>query len=165
MEIATLRRASVGDCEAIGRFQTRCWEQTYRGIVADAYLDAYLDATTWQTRSARWRDRIVSGVRDVWVAHRAGELVGIVSAAVTCSERADLPARELASIYLDEAEHGTGLAARLLDAAIGAEPAHLWVFSSNSRAQRFYAKHGFVATTESQVDPGTGVDEVRWVRT
>lgn len=156
----TLRRAAAGDAEQVGRFQTTAWDQSYRGIVPDAVLDA----TTWQERAARWHDRIVGGTRDVWLAHRDGRLVGVASTAPTDGDRPDLPALELATIYVDAAAHGTGVAGALLDAALGDAPAHLWVFAANGRAQRFYVKHGFRATGEAQVDPGTGLEEVRWVR-
>lgn len=155
-----LRRAAVGDAERIGRFQTRCWDQAYRGLVPDSYLES----TTWQVRAFRWRDRIASGARHVWLARLDTELVGVASTAIIPADRSDLPGLELCSIYVDEMAHGRGVAAELLYAAIADNPAHLWVFALNIRAQRFYAKHRFNATTEARVDPETGIEEVRWVR-
>jgi GNAT superfamily N-acetyltransferase len=152
--------ASVDDAEEIGVFQTRCWEQAYRGIVSDSYLNE----TTWQIRARRWRERIDRGERQVWTARTGANIVAVASTAQTASGRDDLPALELCSIYVDEAAHGTGLAAELLDAAIGSRDAHLLVFTSNGRAQRFYSKHGFVPTEDVQTDPDTGVEEQRWVR-
>ncbi|WP_233549799.1 GNAT family N-acetyltransferase [Cellulomonas rhizosphaerae] len=157
--VVELRLATVADAEDIGRFQTRSWDQTYRGTVPDAYLDA----TAWQLRASRWHSRIV-GDRVVWLARHRGDVVGVASTASTDVARGDLPALELASIYVDASQHGSGLAAELLEAAIGDAPAHLWVFTSNLRAQRFYAKHRFVATDEHQSDPDTGLGETRWVR-
>lgn len=154
-----IRLATADDADDVGRLQTRCWDQTYRGTVPDAYLDA----TTWQLRASRWRGRI-AGDRVVWLAQQSGDVVGVASTAPTDVARGDLPDLELASIYLDASQHGSGLAAELLEVAIGDAPAHLWVFTANLRAQRFYAKHRFVATDEQQVDPDTGLAETRWVR-
>lgn len=55
------RRAQTADADAIGRFQTRAWAQTYRGLLPDEYLDA----TTWHVRARRRFDRIASGGRAV----------------------------------------------------------------------------------------------------
>ncbi len=51
----------------------------------------------------------------------------------------------LAHLYLMPGTHGTGLAQRLLDAALpGGAAAHLWVMTYNARAVAFYTRHGFV---------------------
>lgn len=154
------RRAQTADADVIGRFQTRAWEQTYHGLVPDEYLDA----TKWHVRAARWFDGIASGGRAVWLAEVDGELIGVASTQPTRSDRPDLPSTELASLYVDAAWHGRGVASPLLERAIGTSPAHLWVFDVNVRAQRFYTKHEFVATAEAQVDVDTGLGETRWVR-
>lgn len=158
---ATIRRAGIDDVEVIARFQTHCWEQTYRGLVPDSYLDH----TTWRVRSVRWQERVAGGARHVWVAELVGaQLVGVASTTHSPTDHPDLPRLELNSIYVDAAAHGTGIAAELLTAAIADQPAHLWVFTANLRAQRFYAKHGFNATGETCLDPGTSLVEERWIR-
>ncbi|HEV7183113.1 MAG: GNAT family N-acetyltransferase [Actinomycetales bacterium] len=158
--MTTFELAGASDAEAIGRFQTRCWEQTYRGVVPDSYLDT----TTWQVRALRWRERISRGERRVWMARSFAGLIGVASTAPTSSHRNDLPALELCSIYVDVGAHGTGVAAGLLRATIGRDAAHLLVFTLNARAQNFYTKHGFAPTGEVQTDPDTNLEEQRWVR-
>ncbi len=161
MSGSCIRSGQVSDADDVGRFQTRCWDQTYRGLVPDSYLDG----TTWQMRSARWRDRMVSGDRQVWLAEDSGHLVGVASTSRPTLANPQLPGLELSSIYVDAAAHGSGIAAALLGAAITTEPAHLWVFVSNLRAQRFYSKRRFHASGETRVDPDTGIDEELWLRT
>jgi GNAT superfamily N-acetyltransferase len=154
-------QAETGDADAIGLFQTRCWEQTYRGIVPDEFLDA----TTTQARATRWAERIANGSRRVSMAlSDDGLLLGVASTTRLDQALGGLPALELSTIYVDERAHGTGVAARLLRAALRDEGAHLLVFSCNERAQRFYSKHGFYHTGDRQTDPGTGLEEQRWVR-
>ncbi len=94
----------------------------------------------------------------------SGELLGVASTARALSASSALPALELCTIYVDQGSHGTGIADDLLYAAVGAEDAHLLVFSFNQRAQRFYARHGFLQSGHRQIDPGTGLEEQQWIR-
>lgn len=89
--------AGFNDAEEVGRFQTLCWEQAYRGVVPDAYLDD----TTSEVRVARWRARIGSGERRVIMARSGHDLVGVASTAHTIPDRPDLPALELCTHYVD----------------------------------------------------------------
>lgn len=154
-------QAETGDADAIGLFQTRCWEQTYRGIAPDDFFDT----TTPQTRATRWAERIANGSRRVLMAlSDDGVLLGVASTTRADHAVDGLPALELSTIYVDERAHGTGVAAQLLREALGDEDAHLLVFSFNERAQCFYSKHGFHPVGDSQTDLGTGLEEQRWVR-
>jgi GNAT superfamily N-acetyltransferase len=160
-EIGDIRRATAWDAEAIGLFQVRAWEQTYRGIVPDAFLDA----RSLQTGTERWAERIRTGSRHAFVAESAdGRLLGVASTTRTFAAQSGLPELELSTLYVDQSSHGTGMASKLREAAIGDDDAHLLVFSFNLRAQRFSAKHGFERIGSRQLDPGTGLDEERWIR-
>ncbi len=150
-----VRRADESDAVAVAGCQTTCWREAYGGLVPDDYLRS---AAVERRRLARWRERLAGG-RDVWLADAHGEVVGVAS---TLAD--DVPPATLTSLYVRATHHGTGLAARLLTAAIGSGPASLWVFSANRRAQRFYARHGFVPDGTEQLDPDTGVPEIRMVR-
>ena len=98
----------------------------------------FLDTTTAQTRATRWAERIADGSRRVLMAlSDDGLLLDVVSATHAAQTADGLPALELSTIYVDARAHGTGVAARLLRAALGAEDAHLLVFSFNEQAQRF----------------------------
>ena len=150
-----VRRAGESDAAAVADCHTLCWREAYAGLVPDGYL---CSETVERRRLARWRDRL-TGSRDVWLAEADGEVVGVASSAP-----GDDPPVKLTSLYLRAAHHGTGLADRLLDAAIGSGPASLWVFTDNQRARRFYSRHGFVPDGTEKIDPDTGVPEMRMVR-
>jgi GNAT superfamily N-acetyltransferase len=137
---------------AIAEFQTTCWREAYRGLVPQDYLDRVSTAD----RERRWRQRLVTREREIALAESAAAVVGVVSWAA--------PPLELKSLYVAADHRGTGLAAALVDTAIGARAAQLWVFEGNDRAQAFYAKLGFVADGSRMLDPDTGLAEVRWVR-
>ena len=47
---------------------------------------------------------------------------------------------------------------------IGDRPVHLWVFKENTRARRFYEKHGFHSDGSERVSEFDGALEVRYVR-
>ena len=155
---ARVRSAVPSDADAIARFQTESWREAYRGLVPQAYLDR----VGVDERRVRWRDRLVSGAREVAVAEQGGTVVGVVSWVTAGAQ--EPAALELASLYVATDLHGTGLASTLLDVAVGTKPAHLWVFEYNPRAQAFYGKYGFVFSGRRQLDPGTGLWERRYVR-
>lgn len=99
-----------------------------------------------------------------------GRIVGMSGARPTNREddpNPALPDVELQMCYLAAPYRGTGAADRLLDAAVGSLPAHLWVLEDNLRAIAFYTKHGFRLTGErEQLDETWGHRwEVRMVRT
>ena len=61
--------------------------------------------------------------------------------------------REVYTVHVDSALHGSGVAQGLLDTVLrpGAS-AELWVWSGNARAQRFYRRNGFEPDGAAYVD-------------
>ena len=62
---------------------------------------------------------------------------------------------------------GTGLGAAMLEEAlrqIGQRPVFLWAFKENTRARRFYEKHGFRWDGTDRVSAFDGAVEVRYVK-
>lgn len=152
-----IRGATPSDVGAIAVFQTVCWREAYRGLVPDDYLES----VGVGDRERRWRERLTTGARQVAIAWAGDEVVGVVSWGI--AER-DLPDLELKSLYVGAAYRGSGIAALLAERAIGGSAAQLWVFENNPRAHAFYRKLGFRSDGSRQVDPDTGVVEVRLVR-
>jgi diamine N-acetyltransferase len=74
---------------------------------------------------------------------------------------------ELHQLYLTDAAKGSGIADRMMafvDAearARGAEALYLSVFIENIRAQRFYARHGYVEIGRNPFPVGTVIDDDR----
>jgi ribosomal protein S18 acetylase RimI-like enzyme len=150
-----LRAAGVADVAAIAEFQTACWREAYQGLVPQEYLDRVGAAQ----RAARWHERLITGAREAAVAFLDDEVVGVVSWG-----RPSPAGLELMSLYVGAGQRGTGLAARLLERAVGREPAYLRVFSGNGRAQAFYRKHGYRPAGGQATDPDTGLREERYAR-
>ena len=147
------------DVVAVADCHTLCWREAYAGLVGDDYL---YSAAVERRRLSRWQERL-GGTRAVWLAGDGGRVVGVASTDAAGDPEAPVPV-QLMSLYLRSAYQGTGLADRLLGAAVGAQPAFLWVFAGNSRARRFYARNGFVPDGAEMIDPDTGLLEVRMVR-
>lgn len=79
----------------------------------------------------------------------AGQAVGLAIACAAVDEISGEPAGMLRILVVDEAQEGTGVAARLMEAVNawaggrGYRLMLLDVFAANDRAQEFYARRGF----------------------
>jgi len=138
-----LRLARQADAERLAEVHVRSWQAAYRELLPPDFLAGLNIAD----RAERWRGRLREERPPTLttVAELDGELVGFAS--VRPSRDEDLsPADwlELATLYLLPRVWGTGIAGRLLQAALSEERAYfLWVLAGNSRAQAFYRKAGF----------------------
>lgn len=145
MSAIELRRATAADAPAIARVRIDSWRTTYRGIIPDAYLDRMeLDAST-----AIW-DRVLTAgpnTTSVFVAERAGEIVGFACGAMLAEAKYGIDA-ELVAIYLRREFQRVGLGRQLMGAVVDAQVAHratgilTWVIAGNKAARRFYERLG-----------------------
>ena len=74
---------------------------------------------------------------------------------------------EIVAIHSLPESWGTGLGHAMLTKAlaqIGDRPVYLWAFEKNTRAGRFYEKHGFCRDGSERVSEFDGAVEVRYVR-
>ena len=74
---------------------------------------------------------------------------------------------EIVAIHSLPVSWGTGLGHAMLTEAlkqIGDRPVHLWAFKENTRARRFYEKHGFRWDGTERVSEFDGALEVRYIR-
>ena len=74
---------------------------------------------------------------------------------------------EIVAIHSLPVTWGTGLGHAMLTEAlkqIGDRPVYLWAFKENTRARRFYEKHGFRWDGTERVSEFDGALEVRYVR-
>nr|WP_090343967.1 GNAT family N-acetyltransferase [Mycolicibacterium malmesburyense]CRL75195.1 GNAT family acetyltransferase [Mycolicibacterium malmesburyense] len=108
---------------------------------------------------SRFRDYLVDPDRAMFVAHADGSITGYAMLIRGVPDDPDVqravesrPAVEISKIYVLPDHHGAGVATALMTAAVrkaadlGAAAVWLGVNQQNERAQRFYAKHGFVVT-------------------
>jgi GNAT superfamily N-acetyltransferase len=124
---AISRRAGLGDAEAIADVLIRSRRAAVGAIPAAVHADA-------ETRE--WIAAVVPE-REVWLME-------------------DVDSRPLAvlvldgdwvdQLYVDPAVTGKGWGSRLIELAKSRRPAglQLWTFATNTGAQRFYLRHGFI---------------------
>jgi GNAT superfamily N-acetyltransferase len=141
-----VREARPGDARVIAEVSVASRRWSYRDLVAKGDLEA-LSVEQTTADFAEGLAELPPGAA-VFVAERAGRVVGY--AYVLPSPDADVPAEtsELGSLYVTEEVAGTEVAPALMDTAIqhsraaGQSVLTLWVRRENGRARRFYEKHG-----------------------
>ena len=150
-----IRRAGPGDAAA--------WVRIYLDSLSAAYTSFMPPEFFVQQRARagelveRYRAGFAAQRADpdlphrAWLAVDAAGPAGIVEVQLGPAEwelaRGFPPAgvsRQLAKLYTLPRAHGTGLGQALLDTAIGAGPAYLWIMAGNSRAEAFYRRNRFV---------------------
>lgn len=160
---AEIRSPHPSDVNAIAELHHRCWGQTYAALLPPEVWET----VTVQDRREFWRTLLASEESGRWlrVADLGGELVGFAVASLQ-EPQADLPSRQLHSLYVLADHHGCGTGQQLLDAVVGGEPAQLWVAEPNARARAFYRRNGFVedGATDTHHFGETPVPAVRMVR-
>jgi chorismate mutase/GNAT superfamily N-acetyltransferase len=126
----TVRPATPEDADALATLYLDSREAAYPAVPPSVHPP---DAVRrwWRARL----DAAPADAVDVWLAQRDDELVGLLL----------LERDWLHSLYVAPAMTGQGVGTVLLDVAKALRPTGLglWVFQSNTIAQRFYRRHGF----------------------
>ena len=156
-----VRRAVESDARGIAEVHVQAWREAYAHLVPASSL-ARLNV---EQRERRWTEILKIPTAIIWVATDSEAIIGFAGS--SAGHHDDAPRDlELESIYLLESQHGSGAGQRLLDAAIGADPAYLWVAEDNLRARVFYKRNGFIpdGVSDSHSLAGTPVAAIRMVR-
>jgi GNAT superfamily N-acetyltransferase len=132
----------VEDAEALADLHLDVWEEAYADL---------MPATVFTERRARraervqsWSTIIAAGSSDNLLAWSGDLLVGFSSTGPGRDDPDDgLPPLELMALYVRASSYGTGVGYALLEAAVGASDAYLWVLDGNERAIGFYERQGF----------------------
>lgn len=159
-----IRPATAQDVPALALVHHTAWQETYTGLIDQAYLDA------------RTVERSAKNMEIAWptlhVAVCDGRVVGFCGCGASRDE--DLRQQnmgEIQGLYLLQAYQHLGLGRALMEnaccrlRAAGFCGVSLWVLDSNAKAICFYEKAGFTAdgTTKTAVI-GTPVTELRYSR-
>jgi ribosomal protein S18 acetylase RimI-like enzyme len=154
----SVRRAVPADVDRLAHVHFRCWQETYRGMLSDAFLAAVDPAG----RVALWHQLLDRPEpAEAWAACDDGVVVGSPEGHPPPSS-GDL---ELWGLYLLASHQGLGLGRRLLEAALGARAASLWVAADNRKAISFYTRLGFTPDgAEDKIAGWENLREIRMVR-
>jgi GNAT superfamily N-acetyltransferase len=169
--IVEVRPARVEDAAQIAAVHVASWQDGYRGLVPQDYLDG-LDAAVWTTRRVHRLQHIDWSRGGCFVVtDDHGELAGFTHAGASRDDDSGTAAvGEVYAIYLAPDAWGKGFGRALMAAALaqlakcGYREATLWVLDSNTRARRFYAAAGFKPDGAVKVDNSRGfpLAEVRY---
>jgi GNAT superfamily N-acetyltransferase len=103
-----------------------------------------------------WVRDVLMIARQVWVADSAGCVLAVMA----------LGDGWIDQLYVDAEWTGRGLGSALVDHAKAEAGASLdlWTFASNTRAQRFYERHGFVEVDRTDGENEEGEPDIcyRW---
>ncbi|MEV0397348.1 GNAT family N-acetyltransferase [Polymorphospora rubra] len=167
-----VRPATVEDAEALAVVHVRSWQEAYRGMVPQEYLDQ-LDP--FRRRQA-WRRRIedAPAPAGTLLAEREPDgVLGFIS--VSPSRDPDLDpglVGEIQSVYLLPEYWGQGVGQLLMAAGlrrleeVGYHEVTLWVLETNWRARRFYEAGGWRVDGSTKTDCSRGfpLAEIRYRR-
>ncbi|HEX2562047.1 GNAT family N-acetyltransferase [Phenylobacterium sp.] len=164
MQEPTIRRAGSADAARLADLGAATFTDTFAHLYPPEDLAHFLAETHAEGAHAE----ILADPRQaVWLAMAADRPVGYAHAGPCNLPHADVTPRclELKRLYVLKPWQGAGLAARLMDEAMGwmtaREPpgVFLGVWSENHRAQRFYARYGFRAIGEYEFPVGASRDQ------
>ncbi|WP_028671947.1 GNAT family N-acetyltransferase [Saccharospirillum impatiens] len=162
-----VRKARAGDELRMAEIQVNAWQRAYAGIMSPELLES-LDI---HQKSAMWQNALEqSGPGRYLVAEVDGTVEGFaVFGPARDNDLGDSNAAEIVSININPALWRVGIGSALIHSIIDCcdaekfEGVHLWVATENTRARRFYERHGFSSENRIKVDPGHDlVEEMRY---
>lgn len=161
-----IRPATPNDIPSIARIQVESWQNTYRGLISDEYLDSLQP----EDRIERWKQRLVGRVFNefVYVAEDAGgDVVGFATGG---PEHTGHPTYkgELWALHISKAYQGMGIGRQLFFTVAkrlqeqGYTNMMLWVLTGNP-ARQFYEKLGGTLVLDRiEEGPAGDIDEVAY---
>ncbi len=144
-----IKTASIQDVKDISRIHASSWKTAYKGIIPQEYLDNLKD-DFWVPAFEKWiSDHTITSK----LIYEGDKAIGCI--AYGKSRDSSLPDwGEIVSIYVLPEYFGRGYGKQLLESAIndmhcqGFENIYLWVLEDNTRAHKFYKKHGFLESED-----------------
>ena len=149
-----VRNAEFEDMKLAGHIMSVSFRTAFAAYVSQQTMDACAQ-----------EDNCIALLEGIFREGRVHFLMGENSGMLAWQQTED--GAEIIAIHTLTESRGTGLGAAMLTAAlnqIGNQPVFLWVFKENTRARRFYEKHGFHWDGNERVSEFDDALEVRYVR-
>ena len=165
-----VRLATVEDAEGLAIVHVRAWQEAYRGLVPQEYLDQR-DPARRRLAWRRWIEDARAPAATLVAEDKVGNIVGFVSVSTSRDPDANPDVEgEIQAIYLLPEYWGQGLGRLLMEAGLrrledaGYHEVTLWVLESNQHARRFYEAGGWHADGSTKTDSSRGIalSEVRY---
>ena len=153
MQDVTIRAASPDDAAALARFAARVFDEAFAPDNDAGDMAAYLAEAF---RPDVQRAEILAPGSITLLADAGGTIAGYlyIARSLTPPCVTGPAAAELKRLYVDRSQQSRGVGKRLMDAGLahasasGVRTLWLGVWEHNVRAQRFYAREGFVRAGE-----------------
>ena len=137
-----IRATRFEDAEEITRVHIQSWQESYRGLMPQAYLDgiSFEERLSWRLKG--W-ERIQRGESGCFVATVHDRIVGFTAFGLSRSPELSIPG-EIGAIYVLNVHQGSGIGGELFRAArnwLDAKrllPFHVWVLKDNVKARSLY---------------------------
>lgn len=94
-----IRQAQLVDARYIGSCHYYCWQETYRGLISDTYLDQMQE----EKNQARFEEILTRVGHDQYVVEEGNEVIGFFDIS---SPRETYAPFEVGGFYLRQAYHG-----------------------------------------------------------
>ena len=135
-------------------------------IMSVSFRTAFGDFVSQQTMDAcAQKDNCIALLEGIFREGKVHFLMGDNSGMLAWQQTED--GAEIVAIHILPESCGTGLGHAMLTEAlnqIGNQPVFLWAFKENTRARRFYEKHGFHWNGSERVSEFDEAIEVRYVK-
>lgn len=147
-----IRKCTSDDAEGRGSVHYQSWQETYRGLMPDEFLDELDQKELIQ--------RAKDSPNNSFVAVVDNKIVGFCSYLSECRDFVSIkPSSEIVALYVLKTHQGFGIGKDLVKAVIN-ELANdnlvLYVLDGNNRAINFYKHLGFSFTGISMVQQVSG---------
>lgn len=153
----TYRAAKPSDYPAIAKIHAISWQQNYRGILDDHYLDHEVHDDRQQVWQERMDNPKVGQLVDVAVD--GDQVVGFVCTFLDYDEHGTY----LDNLHISHLHQGHGIGAELMSIStkrvVNLRPntsLYLWVLAQNEGAKRFYERLGGQVTGPHHLDLPSG---------
>ena len=149
-----VRNAEFEDMKRLGHIMSVSFRTAFSAFVTQETMDACTQ-----------EDNCVALLEGIFREGKVHFLIGGGSGMLAWQNTGD--AVEIIAIHSLPESWGTGLGRAMLTEMlkqIGGRPVFLWAFKENSRARRFYEKHGFRWDGSERVSQFDDAMEVRYVR-
>ncbi|UYG17727.1 GNAT family N-acetyltransferase [Brachybacterium huguangmaarense] len=153
----------LADAPALAAVHVQAWREAYAGLLPATFFDEAARERREQMWTATLSTSSPATIRErLRIARDArGTAAGFLLVGDARDDDAPVPL-ELQALNLATALYGSGAARALVTELLGDRAAYLWVADPNPRAQRFYAKVGFVPDGAEKRDPG--LEDLREIR-
>lgn len=159
--------ATSEDFRILGKIHAASWKVAYKSIIPSEVLDNI----TVEKRGAYFKKALEEGWEDDAIIYEDDIPLGFICIGKARDKDLNDSYGEIGGLYLLPEAFGKGIGSALIQWGIkelnskGYEKVILWVLEDNSRAIKFYEKHGFTFDgTSKKINIGKPLIECRYIK-